>query len=221
MKFPTDKNKWIDEFYLDWATRQFGSEAAKQVAEIFTEFEKKGESGSGSMPRILGWDSDLQDSDNAAPGAIMPNPEPWTSEKSKYEFVEKFENLRNKIEGAGNLERFDYWLDVFKCYKIMAEYGTVRYKFEDAAENENWSEALTLRKKMARLFEKLMTHEIKKVSNSSDLGEIINLEILYSYIICSAPTIYMDSPPGGVSPYTMAVAVNYNIRRRNSKAGAG
>jgi hypothetical protein len=34
---------------------------------------------------------------------------------------------------------------------------------------------------MARLFEELMTHEIKKVSNSSDLGEIINLEILNWY----------------------------------------
>jgi len=180
-KLPTDKNKWIDEFYLDWATRQFGSEAAKLVAEIFTEFEKKGESGSGSMSRILNWDSDDEDRDNDAPGAIMPNPKPWASEKSKYEFVTKFENLRNKIVGTGNLERFDYWLNVFKCYRIMGEYGTVRYKFEDAAENENWSEALTLRKKMARLFEELMTHEIKKVSNSSDLGEIINLEILNWY----------------------------------------
>jgi hypothetical protein len=180
-KLSKDKNKWLDEFYLDWATRQFGTEVAKPIAEIFTEFEKKGEGGSGSMSRILGWDCDLEDSDNAVPGAIMPNPESWASEVSKYEFVAEFENLRNQIVGAGNLERFDYWLNVFKCYRIMAEYGTMRHRFEDAAENENWAEALALRKRMARSFEKLMTHEIKKISNSSDLGEIINLEILNWY----------------------------------------
>ncbi|MHC4438314.1 MAG: alpha-glucuronidase family glycosyl hydrolase [Planctomycetota bacterium] len=180
-KLPTNKNKWIEEFYLDWATRQFGPEAAKPIADIFTGFEKKGESGSGSMSHVLSWDSDDEDSGNAAPGAIMSNPEPWTSEKSKYAFITKFENLRSKVIGAGNLERFDYWLNVFMCYRIMAEYGTMRHRFEDAAENENWVEALALRKRMARSFGKLMTHEIKKVSNSSDLGEIINLEILNWY----------------------------------------
>jgi len=181
MKLPADMNTWISEFYLDWATRRFGAEVAAQVAEMFAKLDRSARSGEASPAAILEWDSDEEDGDNGAPGAIRPNRRPWASEKSKYEFVAEFENLRNAVVGTGNLERFDYWLNVLKCYRIMGEYGTVRYEFENAAENENWSEALTRRKKMARVFEKLMLHEIRKVSNSSDLGEIMNLEILNWY----------------------------------------
>jgi hypothetical protein len=169
-RLPSNKNRWLEEFYRDWATRQFGPEAGPLAAEILVAFEKKGRSGSGAMHQVLGWDG--------APGAIMPNPEPWTSEKSKFEFVARLEKLRAKVKGAGNLKRFDYWLNAFKCLRIMGEYATVRHRFESAAEDEDWTEALGQRKRMARLWEDLMTVQIQKVFNSSDLGEIINLEIL-------------------------------------------
>jgi hypothetical protein len=181
MKIPTDMNKWINEFYIDWANRQFGTEVAPQAAEIFAEIDTSSDPGWASPKGIMDWDTDLESGGNGSPGAISPNPEPWASEKSKYDFVAEFENLRDKVVGPGNLERFDYWLNALKCYRIMGEYGTVRYQFEEAAENENWSEALTFREEMARLFEELIKHEIEKASNSSDLGEIINLEILNWY----------------------------------------
>jgi len=181
MKLPKDRNKWLDEFYLDWATQQFGPEASPPVAKIFAEFEKKGRSGSGAMHQVLGWDSDMEDGDNGAPGAIMPNPRSWEAEKSKFDFVTRLEELRTTVDGAGNLERFDYWLNAFKSFRIMAEYGTVRYRFESAAEEENWPEALERRRSMARLWEDLMNFQIQKISNASDLGEIINLEVLNWY----------------------------------------
>ena len=177
-EIPKNKNKWIDDFYLDWATRQFGCDAAKQVAEIFTAFEKKRGFRIRRITHVSGWDCDDEDSNNAAPGAIMTNPKPWKSEKSRFEFVARLEELRAKVKGAGNLERFDYWLSVFKCLRIMGEYATVRHRFENAAEEGVWTEALNHRRKMARLWEELMTVQIQKVSNSSDLGEIINIEIL-------------------------------------------
>jgi hypothetical protein len=60
----------------------------------------------------------------------------------------------------------------------MGEYATVRHRFENAAEDGDWTQALDHRRKMARLWEELMAVQIQKVFNSSDLGEIINLEIL-------------------------------------------
>jgi hypothetical protein len=44
---------------------------------------------------------------------------------------------------------------------------------------EDWyAKALAARTKMARLFEKMMRLHLEKVTNASDLGEIVNLEIL-------------------------------------------
>jgi hypothetical protein len=177
-KLPPNRNKWLDEFYRDWANRQFGPEAGPSIAELFAELEKKGRSGSGALQPVLGWDSDQEDSNNGAPGAIMSTRRPWTSERSKYGFVARLEGLRPNVSGVGNLERFDYWLSAFRCLRIMGEYATVRHRFEEAAEDEDWTEALAHRRTMARLWEDLMTVQIQKVSNSSDLGEIINLEIL-------------------------------------------
>lgn len=178
-KLPEDQRKYLNELYLEWATRRFGREIAQEAAAIFTEIQTKSGSLRGASPdAILDWETDEKSNDNAAPAAIMSNPKSWKSERSKYESVIRFENLRNRIVGKGNLNRFDYWLNAFKCYRLMAEYGTVRHRFEEAAENGKWETALGHRKEMARLYEKVMLHEIQKVSNSSDLGEIINLEIL-------------------------------------------
>jgi hypothetical protein len=167
---PPSKNTWLDQFYCDWASRQFGPEAGPEVAEILAGIEKEGESGSAALHPVQGWDG--------APGAIMSNPKPWASQRPTFAFVTRLEELRARINGAGNLERFDYWLSAFQCLRIMGEYATVRHRFENAAENEDWKEALAQRRKMARLWEDLMTVQIRKVFNSSDLGEIINLEIL-------------------------------------------
>jgi len=175
---PSSKDDWLDEFYGRWATRQFGPEVGPGVAEILAGIEKQGESGSGALDPVLGWDSDLEDGGNGAPGAIVPNPKAWSDERSKFEFVAQLEKLRASVKGAGNLERFDYWLNAFRCLRIMGEYGTLRHRFEHAAEDENWTEALKWRRRMARLWGDLMTVQIQKVFNCSDLGEIINLEIL-------------------------------------------
>jgi len=167
---PSSRNAWLDQFYRDWATRQFGPEAGPAVAEVLAGMEKKAKSESAALHPVLGWDG--------PPGAIMPNPKPWASEQSKFEFVARLEKLRGMVTSPGNLERYDYWLSAFQCLKIMGEYATVRHRFESAAEDEDWQEALDQRRKMARLWEDLMTAQIRRVSNSSDLGEIINLEIL-------------------------------------------
>ena len=169
---PKNKTGWLENFYRDWAARQFGPNVAGAAAEIFIKYEKDG----NKLPQISEWDTDLEQ--NGAPGAIMANEQPWSSEKTKYEFVDEWERLQSQVVGAGNHERFEYWLHVFESYRLKARYGCVRHQFRSAAENDSWSEALEHRKKMARLFEKIMHHEIQKSSNVSDLGEIITLEIL-------------------------------------------
>jgi hypothetical protein len=171
--YPENRSDWIDTFYKDWANQQFGPDAAEEIATIFASLDKTW----GAIPSVSGWDTDMEDA-GSGPGAIMPNDEPWSTEQEQYGFVGELEALREEILGNGNLERFDYWLKTFQSLKIMGEYGCVRYQFENAMEEENWSRALEHRITLARLFEQIITLQTEKIVNVSDLGEIVNLEIL-------------------------------------------
>jgi hypothetical protein len=177
-----DKNLWIREFYLEWAGRNFGTEVAIPVADIISALDIAGEPGSpGAIPGVTGWDSDEEDSDNGAPGAINAIEESWEKEQEKYSFVSQLEEIRSKVIGKGNLYRFDYWLKSMQVMRLLTEYGTLKYQFEEKMNAEDWEGALIYRIEMARLFERIMTLEIEKMVNTSDLGEIINLEILNWY----------------------------------------
>jgi hypothetical protein len=167
---PANRSDWMDTFYLDWATQQFGREASAQIAKIFSSLDKP---GPPSIPSVSGWGDD-----GGGPGAIKPNNEPWTSEQLRYSFVSELEALRPAIRGKGNLDRYDYWLKTMQMLRIMGEYGCLRYQFENAMEEKNWNQALDYRTNLARLFEQIITLQTEKVVNVSDLGEIANLEIL-------------------------------------------
>jgi hypothetical protein len=55
------------------------------------------------------------------PGNILANTSPWDSVKIQYGFIDQMEQLRPKISGNGNLERFDYWLNQFKYLKATGK----------------------------------------------------------------------------------------------------
>lgn len=174
-QMPTDRDAYIEEYYLDWANHSFGEEVGPQVAEIFAKMDKAGEEGAATIPKPLEWEL-------CAPGAINPNEEAsWPELNPNYAFVEKMADLRPKVEGAGNLERFDYWLKSFQSLKIMGELGVRRFEYLIAMDEAEFTKALAKRQEMKRLWERLMTLETESATNSSDLGEIMNLEELNYY----------------------------------------
>ena len=169
--FLKSRNDWIDEFYADWAAQSFGPEAADEIADIFAGLDKAGESGLGSIPGPTGWEE-------GGPGAIIANYKSWKTESRKYEFVDELADLRPRISGAGNLGRFDYWLNTFKSLRVIGEFGCLRGQLEEALGRDRFSTALRVRAEMARLWEQLMALQIQRVTNSSELGEIAILEQL-------------------------------------------
>ena len=171
MDIPRNRGPWIDEFYNEWATKYFGVEVGPDIASIFAELEWE------NLPHVMDWTEEMTGG-FMAPSAILPNEQSWESEKIDFEFVDDLEKLREQVAGKGNLERFDYWLKSMQGLKIMAQYGCVRYEFEEAMNEEKYEVALEHRQTMAQLWEQIMTLQIEKVTNSSDLGEILNLEIL-------------------------------------------
>lgn len=176
---PTNKNEWIDAFYLDWCERNFGSEAAAPIAKIFSSLDLAGEPGEeGAIPVVSEWETDIEDSGNGAPGAVFANDETWEDVAVRFEFVSELEKIRPIVEGAGNLYRFDYWLKTMQHFQLLARYGTLRNDFESAMGDKEWQKALDYRIQLARMMEQILTLEIEKIVNISDIGTILAMEIL-------------------------------------------
>ena len=103
----TPKNRFLPtgDFYADWALHQFGPQVAKEAAAIFEKID-------GRTPEATGW--------IGGPGGIKASDKPVEEVLKAYAFVADFEKLRPQVKGAGNLERFDYWLSNFR-YMMAAE----------------------------------------------------------------------------------------------------
>ena len=174
---PPNRANWISDVYLDWARRQFGPETALSIANILAPIDNAGE---GALPAILKWEG--------PPGAIVQNSDNWSNLQNDFSFVDKLAALRPRVVGAGNRERFDYLLKCMQSYKLMAEYGCVRDDYMNALDDSNWSMALTHRRAMARLFERLQTKFTERIVNVSDLGAICHHEIVNWYQLVELET---------------------------------
>jgi hypothetical protein len=98
------REKWaIPWFEDDMALAMFGPEVAKQTAAIFNRI-------GGRLPRAGG---------NACPTGLAPDARPWTQVAKEYTFVDELAACRDNICGAGNLERFDYWLGTLRYLRAM------------------------------------------------------------------------------------------------------
>ena len=175
---PGPKDSWCGDYYKRWSITQFGPKVGAEAGAIFASLDKSGLNKPGGLPNVNVWDTESETA-GASPAAIRPNEEEsWETAKEDYAFVEKLEALRPKIAGRGNRERFDYFLKTFQVMRLMGEFAVARHQFELSMREDWYAQALAARTKMSRLFEKMMRLHLEKVTNASDLGEIVSLEIL-------------------------------------------
>jgi hypothetical protein len=161
------------DFYEDWATVQFGREVSGAAAAIFTRLD-------GHFPVTSGW--------NLGPGVISVNPQPWSSEQSRYAFVDEFAALRPHVRGAGNLERFDWWLNTFNVTRRMGELGCARgeldsiiQRIEQEADPQTKrqsarEQALPVRLRMVTLLAAMYESLLATLNNATELGTVANIE---------------------------------------------
>lgn len=159
------------DFYADWTRAEFGPEAAEPIAAIFTRLD-------GRLPRPAQWFK--------GPGAIRPDNRPWREAHKEYAFVDELAILRPRIEGPGNLERFDYWLNNFRCLRSIAEVRCVWSRFNAALDKakaeknpENQKKlarelALPARKELVAAFAELHRHLLTTVTNPGEMGNVCN-----------------------------------------------
>jgi len=174
-----------DDFYRDWCRANFGPEAAGELAALFTSLDggpgQYHPSKATTLPRPANW--------IGGPGGIAANGRPWDQEKQRYAFVDRMAALREKIAGAGNLARFDYWLNTFRYLRAVGQMGCTRGALgriikqidetADAAKKKELAEqqALPLRLKLARQWEEMMTHQLAATDTIGEIGTIANLEM--------------------------------------------
>jgi len=95
----------VDDLYADWALAMFGPQVAKRAAAFFTRLD-------GRIPLTSTW--------TGGAGGLRPDNRPWEWVAREFAFVDDFQRLRTHVRGAGNLDRFDFWLNNFRHVRSQA-----------------------------------------------------------------------------------------------------
>ena len=100
------RNLPVQDFYADWATHQFGSEAAAAIAAIFSRID-------GHLPAPM----------TGCPGGLTTNGATWEQARAAYNFVDELAALRPQIRGAGQQARFGKWVSIFEYLRATGKVG--------------------------------------------------------------------------------------------------
>ncbi len=152
----------VDEFYLDFAGANFGASMAQPAGRILTRID--GVNLSEPTTWLKG------------PGGIKAESAPWSEVQKRYAFVDELAALRPKVEGPGNLERFDYWLNTYRYMAALAEAGCLRGELDRAVAAKDFALALSIRISLARAWERMIAFQIAAVGTPGELGTLANLE---------------------------------------------
>ena len=161
------------DFYRDWAENQFGKAVMEEAAAIFSRMD-------GRLPIPVVWTN--------GPGGIVPNPRPWEEVLKDYSFVDELAGLGTRVTGKGCRERFGYWMKTFEYMREVAlftclwrEYNATMEKVnseKDGASRAKLTEAtaLPVRVRMAASLKKIYECLLATVSNTGEMGTIMNWE---------------------------------------------
>ncbi|MGE5609311.1 MAG: malectin domain-containing carbohydrate-binding protein [Bacillota bacterium] len=161
------------DFYREWATAQFGPEAANDIAKVFAKID-------GYLPEVSSWTD--------GPGGLVPNAQAWPNASKLFAYVDELAGLRPRIQGAGNLQRFDYWLNNFRYMKtseqvkfVAAQFGEAMKKVaaeKDVKAKANLAEktALPLRKQLVAAVKEAYGYLLATVNTPGELGTVANWE---------------------------------------------
>lgn len=159
------------DFYADWARQSFGPEAGEAAAAIFAEID-------GHLPRPSDWVN--------GPGGIKPDSRPWADVAKEYAFVERLAAVRPAVRGAGNLERFDYWLNTFRYMHANAQvnctwhlYNQAIAKVKEEKDRERQKQlareaALPLRKQIVAQVAAVHEYLLSAITTYGGMGTVTN-----------------------------------------------
>ncbi|MBP1659198.1 MAG: hypothetical protein H6P95_390, partial [Candidatus Aminicenantes bacterium] len=169
----TERHLGALDLYRDWSEAQFGPEAAAEIAALFARID-------GRHPVPVTW--------IGGPGNIQPDPRPWDEVAPGYAFVDELAALAPRITGAGNTERFGYWLASFRYMRDVARFNGLWARYNLAVDKAKsagnaaaakeilTAEALPVRAGMAAALRSIFQSLLATVSTTGELGTIANWE---------------------------------------------
>jgi hypothetical protein len=171
---PKERAMPIADFYDDFARANFGAEVAAEAGALMASVDGL------KMPQITDWVG-------AGPGCLKPSGEPWATAKRKFEFVETFAKIRPRVVGAGNIARFDYWLETYRAAESILRVSCVRGELDravatmkapkNAAKKKELAEAASgVRTELARAWATLLSRMVSICDTPGELGTIANFE---------------------------------------------
>jgi hypothetical protein len=133
-----------NDFYADWARVNFGLE---DIGTVFAKID-------GKVPSL---------SDGGCPsGGLKPVTKPWSEILPSFDFIKELETFRPRITGAGNLDRFDYWLNTFRYLRAIAEVRCVLAKPDP--------------QELTRLYTEAYNALLRSVRTPGGLAMVVNME---------------------------------------------
>jgi len=184
---PQNRDLPSGDFYADWVKSEFGSDNQKLV-DLFVRLDSKGieqtEGHKGDSPLdASGWVD--------GPGGLMTNKrvEELAALIKQYDFLAELTAMRASISGAGNLERFDYWLNNLKFNKALLETALKVKQLQLAVDNIKketnpakrkkmaGKDALPVRLELARKWEEMTGILLSKITTTGEMGILANLEM--------------------------------------------
>jgi hypothetical protein len=150
----------VKSFYDDFSKSNFGNEVANEISAIFQNIDSQ-------VTEVSQW-LDMW------PGGLKKDSTYWTVNQGKFDFVNQLENLRQRVKGKGNLERFDYYLNQFKYLRGLAK----------------------LRSNIGTPKQSEILHETMNalIQSASTIGEIGNMVCISRQLGKNADTNYTGQP---------------------------
>ena len=158
----------MEAFWADWGRGQFGGEAGARAGLVLQKLDG-GHLGINALIRGGAGTTDAAIDTFFAP-------------------LRELESLRPQIRGAGNRERFDYWLNFIRASQLRVETWVMAdrlsAKMKEAAalpEAERKrslvrGQALPLRVKLARSYESMIAAYLESAKSPGDVGTISSIE---------------------------------------------
>lgn len=163
---------WVNKHYQDWAQANFGPEKAVEIGSLLAMADRlgepkyTGEGVEGAIPRSSKFlPSTLNELEDNDPTSITDS----NYLKAIHVYTE-FCSYKDQIVGAGNRDRYMYWYHFFKGQIELIKMAMYRHRYVASDLTDT-----AMKDMLLNSWSNLMTHEMQRVRNVSELGVITQL----------------------------------------------
>jgi hypothetical protein len=199
---PADNQKpAMDSFWADWGRGLFGGDAGAETGRLIQRFD----GGHLAINALVNGGANTTDAGIAAFFAPL----------------QAMELLRPRIQGAGNLERFDYWLNLVRATHLRVQTWVLAARLQATIEQANKlagvdvqrefarKEILPLRLEVARHYEDLIAAFVRCAKSPGEIGTITSIESGCRGRIVSAHDAAIEKLLGVPLPAEAAISTAY------------